>query len=98
MEKKRTYPSILRSRKKDLAKTRQFKALEDTNDLSFLEAIAAEGTHKAYIKAIEVSDMIVEVRDGYLIREQKDGSRQIISQLDHRREVQKGKTVILPHG
>lgn len=74
---------------------REFKALEDTRDLSFLGSIAAEGTRNAYLKAVEASDAIVELDNGQVIRRQKDGSVEVIAKLDPRREVQKGKTITL---
>ena len=75
---------------------RAFKALEDTRDLSFLGAIAADGTRKAYLKAVEVSDTMVELRNGEVIRRRKDGAVEILTKLEPRKEVQKGKTITLP--
>lgn len=74
---------------------REFNALEDTKDLSFLAAIAADGTNKAYLRAVAVTDAIVELENGRVVRRQKDGSIEVIANLDPRKEVQKGETVIL---
>lgn len=60
--------------KDEKLRARSFKVLEDSKDLSFLEAIAAEGTHKAYFRAVEVSDFMVEVRNDTLIKKLKNGT------------------------
>lgn len=52
---------------------RDFNAIEDRKDLSFLAAIAADGTNKAYLRALEVADAIVELENGRVIRRKKMG-------------------------
>jgi len=89
-------PKITSGRDGRVRGKREFKALEDTSDLSFLGAIAADGTRKAYLRAVEVSDTMVELKNGEVIRRRKDGAIEIITKLEPRKEVQKGKTITLP--
>ena len=100
MKKKRTIRSTEGATSGELKnhdiRRREFKALEDTRDLSFLDAIAADGTRRAYLRAIEVTDAIVELDNGQIVRRQKDGTIEVIVNLDPRKAVQKGRTVILP--
>tara|TARA_B100000678_G_scaffold204187_1_gene171974 strand:- start:6325 stop:6612 length:288 start_codon:yes stop_codon:yes gene_type:complete len=77
-------------------KNRRFKVLEDDRDLSFIGAIAASATNEAYHKAVAISESIIEVEDGKVIRKQKDGSFEVIQTLAPRKSVQKGKTITIP--
>lgn len=98
MEKKRRIASTKRAntvRADRNIRRREFNALEDTKDLSFLAAIAADGTNKAYLRAVTVIDAIVVLENGRVVRRQKDGSVEVIANLDPRKEVPKGKTIIL---
>jgi len=70
--------------------------LEDDRDLSFIGAIAASATNEAYHKAVAISESIIEVEDGKVIRKQKDGSFEVIQTLAPRKSVQKGKTITIP--
>ncbi len=57
--------------------------LEDTN-LNILNGIVAEATFRAYKKAVAVSNEIIEVIDGRLIQQNKEGSRIVLKQYEYK--------------
>lgn len=95
MENNRKY-KLRKAALKPNVKNRRFKVLEDDRDLSFIGAIAASATNEAYHKAVAISESIIEVEDGKVIRKQKDGSFEVIQTLAPRKAVQKGKTITIP--
>lgn len=72
--------------------TAEFGAIEDKNDLSLIEKIAAEGTKKGFERAKRVSSEILIVRNGKLIRKRPGKPNQIISEQEERK-VEIGKTI-----
>jgi len=95
MESNRKY-KLRKATLKPGVKNRRYKVLEDDRDLSFIGAIAASATNEAYHKAVAISESIIEVEDGKVIRKQKDGSFEVIQTLAPRKSVQKGKTITIP--
>lgn len=77
------------------SKKNSFRTIEDSPNLSTLEELAISGTSKAYEKAILVTDEIIEVRNGLLIKEKKGKYCKVISNLNYR-EVQKGLSFVIP--
>jgi len=71
-----------------------FRLIEDKNDLSLLEKIAAEGTKKGFERAKKVAHEIIFVQNGKLIRKRPGKPNQVISKLEER-QVVVGKTTSL---
>ena len=95
--KKKSYIKLrtLRSGLINPFKNRKFKVLEDSNDLSFLGAIAAQGTNEAYKNALQISDTIVQLKDGKVVRKRKDGPSHVVAELEARKVVIKGSSINL---
>jgi hypothetical protein len=71
-----------------------YSAVEDSDNLSKLEVLAAEGTMKAYKRAVAVLSEIVQVKDGYLVKVTGATESRISSKLKYRVET-KGNVYVL---
>tara|TARA_Y100001968_G_scaffold190023_1_gene174155 strand:- start:973 stop:1275 length:303 start_codon:yes stop_codon:yes gene_type:complete len=73
----------------------EFRVIEDRNDLSLLEWIAAQGTKKGFERAKKVAHEMIIVQNGKLIRKRPGKPNQVISKLEEERQVVVGKTTSL---
>lgn len=62
-----------------------FDAIEDSNDLSQLEQIAAQATRKAFKKANKIAPEMVFAKDGNLIRKKLDKTHTVVAKLKERK-------------
>lgn len=72
----------------------RYRKIEDDNDLTSLNQIAATGTRNGFIRAQKVSKEMVIVQQGKLVRKVGDVVNEVISNLEGRRVKIGEKTTI----